>query len=130
MRARAGEETRTAPGRSCCSTRHERPARTRGLLATVGCRTACALEAAIFLTGAAVPVAAASRRAARDGAATVDRWLTQLQADLLEVVGRGAEVAGTAAMGAALLAGVGSRLLTLDQVWMTGSERSRGRASQ
>jgi glycerol kinase len=60
-----------------------------------------------------------------DGAATVNRWLMQFQADVLGVPVVVPEVAETTAMGAALLAGVGANLLTLDQVTRMGSERAR-----
>jgi glycerol kinase len=60
-----------------------------------------------------------------DGAATVNRWLMQFQADLLGVPVVVPEVAETTAMGAALLAGVGASLLTLDQVATIGEERAR-----
>jgi glycerol kinase len=60
-----------------------------------------------------------------DGAATVNRWLMQFQADVLGVPVVVPEVAETTAMGAALLAGVGAELLTLDQVRGLGDERAR-----
>ena len=60
-----------------------------------------------------------------DGAATVNGWLMQFQADLLGVPVVVPEVAETTAMGAALLAGVGASLLTLDQVATIGEERAR-----
>jgi glycerol kinase len=60
-----------------------------------------------------------------DGAATVNRWLMQFQADVLGVPVVVPEVAETTAMGAALLAGVGASLLTLDQVATIGEERAR-----
>ena len=60
-----------------------------------------------------------------DGAATVNRWLMQFQADVLGVPVVVPEVAETTAMGAALLAGVGASLLTLDQVTRIGEERAR-----
>jgi glycerol kinase len=60
-----------------------------------------------------------------DGAATVNRWLMQFQADVLGVPVVVPEVAETTAMGAALLAGVGAGLLTLDQVRSLGDERAR-----
>jgi glycerol kinase len=60
-----------------------------------------------------------------DGAATVNRWLMQFQADVLGVPVAVPEVAETTAMGAALLAGVGAGLLTLDQVARAGAERDR-----
>jgi glycerol kinase len=60
-----------------------------------------------------------------DGAATVNRWLMQFQADVLGAPVVVSEVAETTAMGAALLAGVGADLLTLDQVRSLGDERAR-----
>jgi glycerol kinase len=60
-----------------------------------------------------------------DGAATVNRWLMQFQADVLGAPVVVPEVAETTAMGAALLAGVGADLLTLDQVRSLGDERAR-----
>jgi glycerol kinase len=60
-----------------------------------------------------------------DGAATVNRWLMQFQADVLGAPVVVPEVAETTAMGAALLAGVGANLLTLDQVRSVGDERAR-----
>ncbi len=60
-----------------------------------------------------------------DGAATVNRWLMQFQADVLGVPVVVPEIAETTAMGAALLAGVGADLLTLDQVRTLGDERAR-----
>jgi glycerol kinase len=60
-----------------------------------------------------------------DGAATVNRWLMQFQADVLGVPVAVPEIAETTAMGAALLAGVGANLLTLDQVRGIGDERAR-----
>ena len=60
-----------------------------------------------------------------DGAATVNRWLMQFQADVLGVPVVVPEVAETTAMGAALLAGVGVSLLTLDQVATIGDVRAR-----
>jgi glycerol kinase len=60
-----------------------------------------------------------------DGAATVNRWLMQFQADVLGAPVVVPEIAETTAMGAALLAGVGAGLLTLDQVRNLGDERAR-----
>jgi glycerol kinase len=60
-----------------------------------------------------------------DGAATVNRWLMQFQADILGVPVTVPEVAETTALGAALLAGVGASLLTLDQVRSIGEEAAR-----
>jgi glycerol kinase len=60
-----------------------------------------------------------------DGAATVNKWLMQFQADMLGIPVSVAEVAETTAFGAALLAGVGADLLTLSQVAEMGDERAR-----
>jgi glycerol kinase len=60
-----------------------------------------------------------------DGAATANRWLMQFQADMLGVPVVVPEVAETTAMGAALLAGVGANLLTLEGVRTLGDERAR-----
>jgi glycerol kinase len=57
-----------------------------------------------------------------DGAATANRWLMQFQADVLGVP---VVVPEVAAMGAALLAGVGAGLLTLDRVSSLGGARAR-----
>jgi glycerol kinase len=60
-----------------------------------------------------------------DGAATINRWLMQFQADVLGAPVTVPEVAETTALGAALLAGVGASLLTLDQVRTIGEEAAR-----
>jgi glycerol kinase len=60
-----------------------------------------------------------------DGAATVNRWLMQFQADVLGVPVVVPEIAETTALGAALMAGVGAGLLTLDQVTRMGEEQAR-----
>ena len=60
-----------------------------------------------------------------DGAATVNKWLMQFQADVLGIPVAVAEVAETTAFGAALLAGVGVDALTLSQVAEIGDERAR-----
>ncbi len=60
-----------------------------------------------------------------DGAATANAWLMQFQADVLGVPVVVPEIAETTALGAALLAGVGASLLTLDQVRTLGDERAR-----
>jgi glycerol kinase len=60
-----------------------------------------------------------------DGGATVNRWLMQFQADVLGVPVAVAEVPETTALGAALLAGVGASLLTLDQVGELVDEKAR-----
>ena len=56
-----------------------------------------------------------------DGGATVNAWMMQFQADLLGVPVRVPEVAETTALGAAMLAGVGVGLMTLESV-RTGGE--------
>jgi glycerol kinase len=56
-----------------------------------------------------------------DGGATVNAWMMQFQADLLGVPVKVPEIAETTALGAALLAGVGVNLMTLDSV-RTGGE--------
>jgi glycerol kinase len=60
-----------------------------------------------------------------DGGATVNRWLMQFQADVLGVPVVVPEVAETTALGAALIAGVGAQLLTLDQVSRGGEAKAR-----
>ncbi len=60
-----------------------------------------------------------------DGGATENRWLMQFQADVLGVPVVVPEVAETTAMGAALLAGVGVGLWTLDAVQRGWRERER-----
>src|SRR5215217_2214313 len=60
-----------------------------------------------------------------DGGATVNRWLMQFQADVLGVPVAVAEVAETTALGAALLAGVGAQLLTLDHVTRMAEVKAR-----
>src|SRR5215211_3515645 len=60
-----------------------------------------------------------------DGAATVNRWLMQFQADVLGVPVAVAEVPETTAFGAALLAEVGANLLTFDGVARMVSEQAR-----
>jgi glycerol kinase len=60
-----------------------------------------------------------------DGGATVNRWLMQFQADVLGVPVVVPEVSETTAYGAALLAGVGANLLTLDSVRSLGGEHAR-----
>jgi glycerol kinase len=89
-----------------------------------------ALEAMAYQT---VDAVVAMNRAGRkplaelraDGAATVNKWLMQFQADVLGIPVSVAEVAETTAFGAALLAGVGADLLTLSQVAEIGDERAR-----
>ncbi|CAA9355518.1 MAG: Glycerol kinase [uncultured Gemmatimonadaceae bacterium] len=60
-----------------------------------------------------------------DGGATVNRWLMQFQADVLGVPVTVPTVPETTALGAALLAGVGVDLLTLDGVARLGVEGAR-----
>jgi glycerol kinase len=60
-----------------------------------------------------------------DGGATANAWLMQFQSDMLGVPVVVPEIAETTAMGAALLAGVGAGLLTLDRVRSLGDERAR-----
>jgi len=55
----------------------------------------------------------------------VHRWLMQFQADVLGIPVSVAEISETTALGAALLAGVGANLLTLDEVVTLGDERAR-----
>jgi glycerol kinase len=60
-----------------------------------------------------------------DGGATVNAWLMQFQADVLGVPVCIPEVSETTALGAALLAGVGAGLLTLDGVSAGGEPKAR-----
>jgi glycerol kinase len=60
-----------------------------------------------------------------DGAATVNAWLMQFQADVLGVPVVVPEIAETTALGAAYLAGVGTSAWTLDQVASSWRERAR-----
>ena len=60
-----------------------------------------------------------------DGGATANRWLMQFQADVLGVPVVVPEVAETTALGAALLAGVGVGLWTLDAVQRGWREQAR-----
>jgi glycerol kinase len=60
-----------------------------------------------------------------DGGATVNAWLMQFQADILGVPVTVPEVPETTALGAALLAGVGANLMTLDQVGRGGEPKAR-----
>ena len=59
-----------------------------------------------------------------DGGATVNRWLMQFQADVLGVPVSVPEVAETTAFGAAMLAGVGIGLHTLDDVRTGGAPKA------
>jgi glycerol kinase len=79
------------------------------------------LEAIAYLTVDAVRAMEAASRAPllelrADGGATANRWLMQFQADLLGVPVLPAALAETTAFGAALLAGVGSGLWSLDDI--------------
>jgi glycerol kinase len=60
-----------------------------------------------------------------DGGATVNRWLMQFQADVLGVPVVTPAVPETTSFGAAMLAGVGASLLTLDGVAGMVSEQAR-----
>jgi len=60
-----------------------------------------------------------------DGGATVNRWLMQFQADVLGVPVVTPAVPETTSFGAAMLAGVGANLLTLDGVAGMVSEQAR-----
>src|SRR3954466_11141833 len=60
-----------------------------------------------------------------DGGATVNRWLMQFQADVLGVPVVVPAVPEATSFGAAMLAGVGANLLTLDGVSGMVSERAR-----
>jgi glycerol kinase len=91
----------------------------RAALEAMAYQTVDAIRAMEDVAGEALPELRA------DGAATVNRWLMQFQADVLGVPVTVPEVAETTALGAALLAGVGARLLTLDQVSAIGEEAAR-----
>jgi glycerol kinase len=89
-----------------------------------------ALESIAYQTADAVEVieATSGERLSElraDGGATANTWLMQFQADVLGVPVIVPEVAQTTALGAAYLAGVGTRLWTLDHV--KGSFRERAR---
>jgi glycerol kinase len=60
-----------------------------------------------------------------DGGATVNRWLMQFQADVLGVPVVVPAIPETTAFGAALLAGVGASLMTLDGIAGIVSEEAR-----
>jgi glycerol kinase len=60
-----------------------------------------------------------------DGGATANRWLMQFQADVLGVPVVVPELSETTALGAALLAGVGVGIWTLDRVRTQRRERAR-----
>ncbi len=60
-----------------------------------------------------------------DGGATANRWLMQFQADVLGVPVLVPEIPETTALGAALLAGVGTGHWTIDDVARNWRERSR-----
>lgn len=79
------------------------------------------LEAIAYQTADAVRAMAAAggvelTELRADGGATANAWLMQFQADLLGVPVCLPEIAETTALGAAYLAGVGTRLWTIDQV--------------
>ncbi len=59
-----------------------------------------------------------------DGGATVNRWLMQFQADVLGVPVVVPEVPETTALGAAMLAGVGVGIHTLDDVRTGGDPKA------
>ena len=85
-----------------------------------------ALEAMAYQTADAVAAMERPLEELRaDGGATVNRWLMQFQADVLGVEVVVPEVRETTAFGAALLAGVGARLLSLDAVQRIGGESAR-----
>ena len=85
-----------------------------------------ALEAMAYQTADAVDAMERPLEELRaDGGATVNRWLMQFQADVLGVEVVVPEVRETTAFGAALLAGVGARLLSLDAVQRIGGESAR-----
>src|ERR671922_1896569 len=89
-----------------------------------------ALEAIAYQTADAVEAmegAATGRfqELRADGGAVANGWLMQFQADVLGVPVVVPEIAETTALGAALLAGVGAGLLTLDHVTRIGGERAR-----
>ena len=60
-----------------------------------------------------------------DGGATVNKWLMQFQADVLGVPVVVPAVPETTSFGAAMLAGVGASLLTLDGVAEMDTEQAR-----
>jgi glycerol kinase len=88
-----------------------------------------ALEAIAYQTVDAVRAMEAGGESLRelraDGGAVSNRWLMQFQADVLGVPVIVPEVAETTALGAAYLAGVGSRLWTVADVRDGWRERSR-----
>jgi len=59
-----------------------------------------------------------------DGAATVNGWMMQFQADMLGVPVVVPEIAETTALGAALLAGVGTELMTIESVRAGGEPKA------
>ena len=91
----------------------------RAALEAMAYQTVDAIRAMEQTAGAPLPELRA------DGAATANRWLMQFQADVLGVPVTVPELAETTALGAALLAGVGASLLTLDQVSTIGEEAAR-----
>ncbi len=60
-----------------------------------------------------------------DGGATANAWLMQFQADVLGVPVLVPEISETTALGAAYLAGVGTRVWTIEQLRSSWRERSR-----
>jgi glycerol kinase len=88
------------------------------------------LEAIAYQTVDAVramePASAEPLRELRvDGGATANSWLMQFQADVLGVDVVVPEIAETTALGAALLAGVGVGMWTIDDIGRTWRERRR-----
>jgi glycerol kinase len=88
------------------------------------------LEAIAYQTVDAVRAMEAACRAPlselrADGGATANRWLMQFQADVLGVPVVVPELPETTALGAAMLAGVGVGIWTLDRVRNERSERAR-----
>jgi glycerol kinase len=91
----------------------------RAALEGIAYQTLDAVRAMEAATGAALTDLRA------DGGAVGNRWLMQFQADVLGVPVVVPEISETTGLGAALLAGVGARLWTLDQVRANWRERSR-----
>ncbi len=91
----------------------------RAALEGIAFQTLDAVRAMEAATGAALTELKA------DGGAVANRWLMQFQADVLGVPVVVPEIAETTGLGAALLAGVGAGLMTLQQVRDGWSERTR-----
>src|SRR3954462_14206057 len=91
----------------------------RAALEAMAYQAVDAIRAQEAASGASIPSLKA------DGGAVANSWLMQFQADVLGVPVVVPEIAETTAMGAALLAGVGAGLLTLDGVRSLGDERAR-----